>query len=297
MNDHSPATGVESLPAITLPADCNYIGVFLTLHCNLRCSYCINRYRRLASRRKWLAASEWVLALNRLQGGTDLPISLQGGEPSLHPGFYDIINGIRPDLPIDLLTNLQFEVESFMARVAPARLKRKAPYASIRVSYHPETMPFSPLKAKVLRLLQHGYSVGIWTVNHPAWQEEIERARLECEAAGIDFRSKEFLGEYQGVLHGTYADEEALRLEHDRPVACRTTELLIGPNGNVYRCHSDLYAGRHPRGHLLDPAFLPVEDFLPCDHYGTCNPCDLKIKTNRFQVFGHTSVEIRHRLP
>ena len=33
--------------------------------------------------------------------------------------------------------------------------------------------------------------------------------------------------------------------------------------------------------------------FRPCEVYGHCNPCDIKVKTNRFQVFGHTSVEIR----
>ena len=30
----------------------------------------------------------------------------------------------------------------------------------------------------------------------------------------------------------------------------------------------------------------------PCDVYGHCNPCDIKVKTNRFQEFGHTSVQI-----
>jgi hypothetical protein len=29
-----------------------------------------------------------------------------------------------------------------------------------------------------------------------------------------------------------------------------------------------------------------------CYNFGDCNPCDVKIKTNRFQEYGHTSVEI-----
>jgi len=31
----------------------------------------------------------------------------------------------------------------------------------------------------------------------------------------------------------------------------------------------------------------------PCDALGLCNPCDINVKTNRFQQFGHTSVDIR----
>ncbi|MBU4342850.1 MAG: hypothetical protein KKG21_02450, partial [Candidatus Omnitrophica bacterium] len=37
-----------------------------------------------------------------------------------------------------------------------------------------------------------------------------------------------------------------------------------------------------------------LEDaFRPCDWFGHCNPCDIKIKTNRRQVYGWTSVEIK----
>lgn len=283
----------HELNPIAVPQSCNYIGVFLTLSCNLRCSYCINRYSNLVSPRRMLSAAEWLRGLNRLQSRPDLPITLQGGEPSLHPGFYDIINGIRPDLNIDLLTNLQFDVETFMARVVPARIRRNAPYASIRVSYHPETMNLSEVKQKVLFLLGNGYSVGIWAVDHPAWQENIRQARSECEAAGIDFRVKEFLGVYQGRKYGTYKYDDAADFGNTTKVECRTSELLFGPSGNVYRCHSDLYGGREHVGDLLDPESSPEVRFTTCHNFGTCNPCDVKVKTNRFQEFGHTSVEIR----
>ena len=73
---------------------------------------------------------------------------------------------------------------------------------------------------------------------------------------------------------------------------CRTTELLLDPRGNIHRCHSDLYAGRPPIGSLLDPTFASDERFRACDRFGECNPCDVKIKTNRFQQTGHTSVTI-----
>jgi hypothetical protein len=240
-----------------------------------------------------LSVSEWLQGLNRIQSRADLPLTIQGGEPSLHQGFYPIINGIRHDLTLDLLTNLQFDVDTFMDHIPSMRIKRCAPYASIRVSYHPETMKLLEIIEKVEKMLDGGYSVGIWAVDHPAWGKEVAQARLACEARGIDFRVKEFLGIYHGRKYGTYRYHNAVDNSNPCQVECRTTELLIDPAGNIHRCHSDLYAGRLPIGNLLDPGFRIDESFRSCDHFGCCNPCDVKSKTNRFQEFGHTSVEIR----
>lgn len=293
MSAYNRAEPSHGLPRINIPESYNYIGVFLTLRCNLRCSYCINRFGSMASPRRMLSAAEWVQGLNRIQNRPGLPLTLQGGEPSLHPGFYEIIAGLRADLQIDLLTNLQFDIGEFMARVAPERLSREAPYASIRVSYHPETMVFDELQGKVLRLLEGGYSVGIWAVDHPAGRRELALAKEKCLAAGIDFRFKEFLGGYQGQLYGTYSYPRAISGRWGGEVQCRTTELLLDPGGDIHRCHSFLYAGRTPVGNLLEPGFRIDEGFCSCDYFGECNPCDVKTKNNRFQQFGHTSVEIR----
>lgn len=289
-NKTPTATGLPPLP---VPESYNYLAAFLTLDCNYQCSYCITDFSQPHRDYPPMPGARWIEGLNRLVSRPDLPITLQGGEPSLHPDFYAILGGLRQDLNIDLLTNLQFGVDEFMDRVPPERLRRPAPYASIRVSYHPEAMDLKELRDKVLRLLARGYSVGIWAVRHPAWFGEIERAREECAREGIDFRFKEFLGRHDGALHGTYAYPGALSGRAGRRVKCRTTELIIGPDGHVFRCHADLYLGRASIGHLCDPAFRIADIHRSCDAFGTCNPCDVKVKTNRFQEFGHTSVDIR----
>jgi len=115
-----------------------------------------------------------------------------------------------------------------------------------------------------------------------------ERGRGE----GIDFRTKEFLGWYEGKLYGRYKYPEACGGEVKRSVRCRTTELLIGPDGGIYRCHHDLYVQGVPVGHLLDADFQMTGEYRACDCYGQCNPCDVKVKTNRLQQEGHTSVMI-----
>lgn len=181
-----------------------------------------------------------------------------------------------------------------MSHVKPDRIKRKSPYASIRVSYHPETMQLEPLVKKVLKLQDNGFSIGIWGVLHPSQEAEIFRAKEYCTSFGIDFRTKEFLGEYNGVMYGTYRYEGACDKKFSKSVLCKTTELIIGSSGDVYRCHSDLYESRTPIGNIMDENFEIEDKYRECKIFGHCNPCDVKLKTNRFQQFGHTSVEIKY---
>jgi hypothetical protein len=286
----------RALPRLNLPPDYNYAAVFLTMACNLKCDYCINSFGTEAdpkkSHRKIMRARDWIDGLNRLVLKPDLPVTLQGGEPSLHPDFYEIIGGIDARLNIDILTNLQFDIEEFMRRVPPGRIKRDAPYASIRVSFHPQVMKIDDIRNKILTLLGRGYSVGIWAVAHPSSMRDIDAAREQCIRDGIDFRLKEFLGLHENALHGRYKYPESLSEKTHSRVMCKPSELIIGPSGHVYRCHGDLYGGRAPVGHILDESLRLGDTHQPCDFFGFCNPCDVKIKTNRFQIDGHTSVDI-----
>ena len=111
---------------------------------------------------------------------------------------------------------------------------------------------------------------------------------------GIDFRTKEFLGEYAGKIYGTYLYSGAVGSQKRVRCLCRTAELIIGPDASVFKCHHDLYNNFLPVGNLLDPHFVIKDVFRECDQLGDCNPCDLKIKTNRFQIGGYTSVEIKN---
>ena len=287
----------SSLGSITVTEDCNYIAAFLTMACPLRCGYCLNEFE--SGRKAWrqMSAADWVRGLSRLSGleraSGPIPVTLQGGEPSVHPGFYELITRLPERLRLDILTNLCFDVEEMIRRIKPARLRRDAPYASIRVSYHPEQMDLDELLPKVRRLQDAGFSVGIWGVLHPAQADNILAAQVRAQAEGIDFRTKEFLGFHDGKLYGQYKYPESCSQQVLRSVDCRTTELLIGPDGGIFRCHHDLYEHWAPIGHLLDPDFRMDGAFRPCTAYGHCNPCDVKVKTNRLQQFGHTSVEIR----
>jgi hypothetical protein len=277
---------------VTIPETYQYIGVFLTLSCNLSCSYCINHLVGLKSGRKLLSAKEWQKAFSRLDLARDIPLTLQGGEPSVHKEFYEVMKSIPSYFKIDLLTNIQFDLDVFRSHVPPQRLNRDSPYAPIRVSYHPETMNFIPTRDKVLRMMDLGYQVGLYGVLHPLYEEEILRAQADCLKLGIDFRTKEFLGIYEGKIYGNYLYPDAVFSENLKNCFCKTTELLIDPFGDVFRCHHDLYNKLNPLGNILGSNFNIQDISRPCSSFGNCNPCDVKVKNNYKQEFGHTSVSI-----
>lgn len=285
---------MRNLQKIYIPERFNYIAAFLTLNCNAKCAYCINTHgvRSRISENPLISGRRWVKGLNRLVCSKDLPITLQGGEPSLHPDFIWIINNIDSDLKVHVLTNLYFDAEKFIQEVNPTRLHRVAPYSSIRVSYHPDFMKLDTLIEKILKLKKAGFSIGAYGILHPKFCDNILEAQKKCQTFDIDFRLKEFLGEYNGKLYGVYRYPDAVSSDEKRKRLCRTSEFIIGPDCGIYRCHHDLYKGFAPIGNLLDPHFQVEDIFRECEQYGDCNPCDLKIKTNRFQAYGHVSVDI-----
>lgn len=93
---------------ITRKEDHNYVAFFLTLTCTLHCPYCINLHalnERSAQRgRSHMSADDWIAAANRLILCDDLPLTLQGGEPTLHRDFYRIVNEVKPEVKMDLMT-------------------------------------------------------------------------------------------------------------------------------------------------------------------------------------------------
>jgi hypothetical protein len=279
----------------------NYVAFFLTLTCNLACPWCINLHalesRKEQARRSRMSAGEWVAAANRLTLRDDLPLTLQGGEPTLHSGFFQLVNEVKPEIKMDLMTNLMFDVEEFIGNVPKERFAREAPYAAIRVSYHPGQNRIEDLIRKTFRLQEAGFRIGLYGIEHPdpAIRRHILETQEHCQSLGLDFRTKEFLGAHDGRVYGTFKYEGCVAGARMQRCECRTTEIIVDPGGYVYRCHADLYQGREPIAHVLDPTFNQeaIDTFRECRHFGDCNPCDVKVKTNRFQIFGHTTVEIK----
>lgn len=287
---------------IKIPEHYNYIALFLTLGCNLSCKYCINLNEQDATRssvnRKHISVDEWLAFIEQLEiNNQGLPLTLQGGEPTTYKGFYELVQRIPDRFQLDLLTNFMFNVDEFIAKIPAKKFTRDAKYAAIRVSYHPGQNNIYDIIQKHHKMRDAGFYVGIYSVATPQNLSHIEEVKELCLKEGVDFRLKEYLGFDGKDWHGTYKYPEAISQRVEKYCDCKTTELLVGPNGGVYRCHSDLYESRTPVGSILDKDFQIEDVFRPCYVFGHCNPCDIKVKTNRFQEFGHTSCAIKNIRP
>lgn len=288
------------LPQLQFPESLNYIGLFLTLECNLNCSYCINDPEQAGRRgiifpfqdkamRKTLLPEQWARALNRIPFREDLPITLQGGEPML----YLEGNGLGKLLSVtphyyDLLTNFALKPGAFVRSLngQQRKFQRDAPYPSIRVSYHAEEMNrvwcgagFAELVARCEALRDYGFrvspvkaesDVGIYMVAHPRNQVTPEMKAIY--AGTVPFEDKEFLGVDEGRLYGHYlypfSTDLIARGIHPVTLSCecRTTELLLDPLGFVWGCHFYLYKSWGDGGPRRQFEALAALDFCFAQH-------------------------------
>lgn len=101
---------------INLPDTYKYIATFLTMRCNLKCSFCLNSFESSFDRKNFeeISGKEWVDSLNKIYSRPEVPITFCGGEPSLHKDFTYIINNLKKELNIDILTNLFWSEKKLM---------------------------------------------------------------------------------------------------------------------------------------------------------------------------------------
>jgi len=253
-----------------LPNSYNYIGLFLTLRCCYNCSYCINWKHSVKER----DSEYWINCFNNLE--TNLSVTLSGGEPSLHKGFYEIINGIPQK--VDILTNLSFDVIEFKERVNPNKFNNDQAFAPIRVSFHNEFMEIGETLLKIRFLINSGFRVGLYCVDHISNKSSIDRlSKIEW----LDFQIKPLL------------DNEIKERPVSGSIKCRTSQLLLNPEGKIYNCHRNLYKRKNEVG-FLDKASKIDFSYRECYNVKECHPCDTKIKRDRFGNSGHCAVDIKN---
>jgi len=283
---------------ITIPKDYDYVGVYLTDRCHLSCPYCITKHHGSPFGKnaiRTLGPGEWIGALNRLELPEGIPITLQGGEPFLYDGIWQILEGVRHKM--DVLTALPgfLDKKRFEELKTLEWNRRPAPYPTIRVSYHKGQNDYKELIGRIAEL-KTILKIGLYYLTDPSCTEEIASIREYAERFGVEVRPKEFLGNWEGKVYGTFLYPDASAgTRKGKKVFCRNTVVPIAPDGNIYRCHSDLYFNRRASalGNIMDPEFAFPAGHLGCDNYGLCSECDVKVKTNHNQEYGYTSVDIQ----
>lgn len=249
-----------------LPSIFNYIGILITLRCNFKCSYCLNW--RINKEEK--DVDYWLKAIDRIE--TELPITLSGGEPSIHKAFFPLLTNL--DKKFDLLTNLSFDVDYFIENVSVDRFQNGKGYAPIRVSFHPGFSEKINVIERTRKLMDAGFRVGMYVVETEDNKPIIEGLK---KVDWLDLQVKPYL-------------DHEVKVNKKRTRRCAISELIVGSDGKIYKCHRDLYKSEYDLGDLLTVNAINYA-YRWCDDANECHPCDIKTKRDRYGNPGYTSVK------
>ena len=175
----------------SLPADClsapSKVYFEITRRCNLKCEYCYNNSRNDFSSE--LFKDQIIKVVDELYELGTFEIRLTGGEPTLHPHFFEIVKYIeKKGFFISLATNGVWNEE----------LVRKIAATSIRIiiisldgpeKYHDSVRgkgTFAAVKSTILKLKEYGnFSIKINTVLCRENKEYIEDIISIADSLGI----------------------------------------------------------------------------------------------------------------
>ena len=208
--------------------------VYLTLRCNLKCWYCSNGFS--VADYEELTANEWV---GRIQSMPESDVVLTGGEPTLHPEFYGILNALAPFRAMWVYSNF----------VKPLDVSRVPVQARIvwRASCHAQGVKQAEdWVANVSAARQLGQRMILTTVHCPPEVLDVLRSHSVC----VD-------------------TPQEIPPPLLPPVRCTLDRILVAPDGNRYHCVGKLVR-KEPTG------IVPYADgnTVICQAPHLCATCD-----------------------
>jgi len=239
----------------------NFILLYPTLRCNLKCSYCIHEVDKDKIGKRWgskdseLNADAFCALLDRI--GKPYHLELTGGEPTLYKGLNKVLNKVHDGCTWAITSNTRTDIENI-------DLQKCIMWTA---SYHGESEKFDTnlefLRGKVnlsitvvaefhniedaietaIRYKMRGYSVSLQRQIHPDvnWRGSEQWTMLQA-ARGLGIN---------------VVDEGApANYNFQSGFMCRggSSYFTVMPSGNVYRCFTDAMDGK---------AIGTVEAFVP----------------------------------
>ncbi len=230
--------------------------VYPTLQCNLKCPYCVNEQgevRASRSRFRLREVEEWAEAFQRIQRD----VIFTGGEPTLYPGFYRLVNLIPPSIEVTIYTNLRFDVETFIREI-----KRNI---VLFVSYHPSYGSHLQFieKHKRLSTIPH-FKMSLHSIMWEKQRDFLQKVHADFAAANIKIKldHDQLIG-FDGCLQTFKAR-----------VRCSRRIILIAPDGTRYPCVSKMVRQVDPMENIIDQKFKEEDFSFICNDYGQCAACD-----------------------
>lgn len=255
--------------------------VSLTRSCNYNCTYCNQRqdltkpaYDMSDSSRFIVAnqkrsGSEWINGLNDFPYKDEYEkLIFTGGEPSLHPDFFDIVSQVTGYRNKVIVTNLSFDVSLLVEIFGKQNSK-----IIVQPSFHFEFSKFDEFlrKMKILeknRMLSHFIPVSI--VDLPD-REESHEFRKKFQDHGFEASLYKFEGYYKGEFNYANVDIFGSKGPKDE-VICSCSTTCVKPNGDIAYCQTDTYdKDARVYGNICDKDYVKIPKERDCDKCGVCH--------------------------
>lgn len=257
--------------------------------CNYRCEYCFfsKKWEEMSKENKYPGLDTWKRIWDTIYtryGSGHIHVS--GGEPFTYPSFIDLAAYLTKNYTIEFDTNLSFDVDDFISRMPPGRVK-------FATAFHPAFVSLNVYLEKVLKLKKAGFDIGINYVAYPLQLERMKEYKEAFDKHHISFTIMPFRGEFQGRVYpqGYTEEQKALIIQCDsnltvsskmiewygkdklsrKGIICRMGQMYtkIHPNGEAFRCCFINDKGK--LGNLIDGTFSLWDQPQLCE-YPEC-PC------------------------
>jgi organic radical activating enzyme len=258
----------------------DHLHIYLTLRCNFKCYFCVNRQYADRPHKGWIETNgaTWLSYLNRLY---DLhQLYLQGGEPFLHSDIVEIINGLD-GFNVCIYTNLPHSQMDKIRQIRPGSNN-----IIMLISYHPLQD-----KRAVNEFVDDFRQIPAGILKHV---HLIETPEVSYKLYARAFRRYNVFLERQDVSLAT--EHNVIPKDKFQQVWCNSNMEVVSPDMRVYRClglmlrHCDDYTK-----HLADYNFEQA-GFKPCDYYGLCGQCATAKEIRRIEYDAMTESEANVRL-
>lgn len=256
----------------------------ISYDCNYRCDYCSytdEGFRRGLPEKTVLSPGQWEKAWEKIRDRYgSCHINITGGEPSVYPDFFAMLERVVKMHTAGLQTNLSWDVGEFTGRISPARV-------NICASFHPGKTDIDVFIRKILVLKEYGVEIGVNYVAHPLQMGDMGKYGGIFRKNGVVMTVQPFIGSYGGKKYPEgYTEAERVYLnemgtdiplrrgnldwglgigkeEKPRERLCRMGQMyaVISPDGSMARC----CANKTDMGNIIAGTAVLNDEALPCD--------------------------------
>jgi len=228
--------------------------IYLTLACNLKCPFCVNRAVPDHKAFQKLPAETWAKIIRDSRRN----VVLTGGEPFLYPELIKLVNMIDRKQEVRVYSNLTLPVDDFVRYV-----KRPVYFM---VSYHPGGGSLSAFEDIVRRLaVRKDFRGNIHAIDWKGQSNEVRRLHAQLKALPWPFN-------IEADQKVQFSEMSSHR--HRRKVRCSNKNILVAPDGVRYPCVSTLLRGLHPQEALTKEPLRGDTVTIDCTDWGYCAACD-----------------------